>query len=612
MCGISFVYNPRDDSETDIQRALLLLRHRGPDESRFLRKGKAYLGHTRLSIIDLAHSHQPMQGLNDRYTLVYNGEIYNYLELRQKLSDRWRFKTEGDTEVLLAGLTLEGVGFLTQLEGMWAFALWDDETETLLLARDRMGKKPLYYENKNGSFACASELPALRTLTKKPWSEDIDSVADYFRYGYCLPGYTTWKGVFEVLPGHYLKWRPGESIEQCIFWKLPTPNAELAKPSDEDLLSEVENAVQKRLVADVEVGAFLSGGIDSSLICALAQPHMDMPLKTYTIGFSDHAYDERDYALNAANFIGTDHHAEELSDWDEQRLESLLRNHIGQPFADSSLLPTSLVSEVAARDVKVALSGDGGDELFGGYQRYQARIILRWYTRLPELLRRQAERFLRSLPEPTAHHSRSLLKKAHLFMDIAQRYEAEIPYTAPLMFHPAEYSELFPGLTGCGHRPPGLIEQADIEDLHRMLYADTLIYLPQDILVKVDRASMAYGLETRAPLLDHKLIEMVFSHPANQQIQIGSGKRWLRKVFANHLPKNIWKRRKQGFGVPLHQWFRGELKKRLDDLLENAPDFVNVSSVKALLTQHDSGRRDNGYRLWMIFVYLVMREQQSI
>lgn len=604
MCGIAFHYSQIGDSTDLVKNALQRMQHRGPDESQILLKGNAVLGHVRLSIVDLENSHQPMQTTDGRYSLIYNGEIYNYSKLRKRLMTRWTFLTSGDTEVLLAGLVLDGVDFLTQIEGMWAFALWDSLTESLLLSRDRMGKKPLYYEQSSTGIVCASELPALRVMARTSWSEDIHSSADYFRYGYCLPGYTNWQNVFEVLPGHWLRWGLGKRIEQHSYWELPYPNKEVAIPNDVDLINALEEAVSKRLIADVEVGAFLSGGIDSSLICALAQSKMNKPLKTYTIGFSDQSFDERCYAETAAQHIGTDHHAEELLGWDESRLESLLSDHLGQPFADASLLPTSLVSQLASRDVKVALSGDGGDELFGGYQRYQARLILRWYTRLPAILRKHAESALRALPEPRAHHSRSLLKKAHLFVDIAQRYKAETPYTAPLMFHPEEYSSIFPGLVGHGHLAPKLLEETDLNDLQQMLFADTLVYLPQDILVKLDRASMAQSLETRAPLLDHKVVEIAFSRPYGMHFTLGNGKRWLKETFADYIPTAILKRRKQGFGVPLHQWFRSELGGRLDTLLTSAPDHINPDAVRTLLREHLSGSRDNGYRLWMIFVYL--------
>lgn len=608
MCGFLFQYNaeiPADVARASIESALGELIHRGPDEQRIAHAGQACFAHARLSIVDLIGSHQPMQSPDQSHTLVFNGEIYNYRALRDGLAARWTFRTQGDTEVLLAGLILEGVRFIGKLEGMWAFAFWDNQQKSLLMSRDRMGKKPLFYFQCGNTFASGSELPALRALAGMPWKEDIDSTADYFRYGFYMPGYTAWKEIFEVLPGHWLRWRPGQAVEQKPYWELPLPGPESPVTTNSDLHQTVMSAVTKRLVADVEVGAFLSGGIDSSLVCALAQQQMDRPLKTYTIGFSEAAFDESQYAAQVAGHIGADHHCENFSEWDESALETLLRDHVGQPFADSSLLPTSLVSRVAARGVKVALSGDGADELFGGYQRYQARLILRWYSRLPAGLKRVAERSIRRLPEPTAHHSRSVLKKAHLFVDVAQRQRAETPYTAPLMLHPQEYARLFPDLVGRGHKPYGLPERTQLDDLEQMLCGDALVYLPQDILTKVDRASMAASLETRAPFMDHKVVELAFARAARKHLRIGKGKCWLRETFCDVLPRDIWIRRKQGFGVPIHQWFRGEMGVRLKALLERDSGPVNVNAANAMLTEHQSGARDNGYRLWMLYVYLM-------
>ena len=610
MCGLIFQYHGAAQAPASVREhmagALQALAHRGPDEQQMIALGPAILGHVRLSIIDLAASHQPMITADGRYALVFNGEIYNYRELRQTLAGRWQFRTEGDTETLLAGLVLEGEAFLPRLEGMWAFAFWDNETRTTLLSRDRMGKKPLYYTMSKTGLACASELPALRKLLDTAWAEDLDSIADYFRYGYCLPGYTAWQNVFEVRPGSWLRWSPGREIEQRSYWSIPFPgNGPHA--SDEELIEAMRQAVRKRLIADVEVGAFLSGGIDSSLVCALAQPELVRPIRTYTIGFAEEAYDERPYAELVARHIGTQHHAEVLAEWDEGRLEALLRDHVGQPFADSSMLPTALVSQAAARDVKVALSGDGADELFGGYQRYQARMILRWYMRLPKALRRLTETAVRALPEPMAHHSRSVLKKAHLFVDVAQRQQDETPYVAPVMFRSEQFAALFPDLAGRGHRPPELLEETRLEDLQSMLFADALVYLPQDILLKVDRASMAYGLETRAPFLDHKVVELAFSRPVRQHLALGDGKRWLKSAFHDRLPDGIWGRRKQGFAVPVNEWFRGSLGESLFDKLQTQAGPINRVEGLSYLEEHQRQGRDHGYRLWMMHAYLAFQ-----
>jgi asparagine synthase (glutamine-hydrolysing) len=612
MCGIAFLHASTRHSEKRslcITQALDDMAHRGPDDSRVIMEGPAICGHRRLSIIDLAASHQPMRSPDGRYVLTFNGEIYTYREIRETLARRWEFHTNGDTEVLLAGLALDGVDFISHLEGMWAFALWDTLDNTLLLCRDRMGKKPLYYTSHGDEFCCASELPALRHLSDRPWQEDAHSTADYLRYGYCLPGYTAYENIREVLPGHYLIWsaRNREIIERP-YWHLSveqfagTP-VQAAKKLHETLIT----AIKRRMVADVEVGAFLSGGVDSSLVVGIVRQELGSPLKTFTIGFDEQAYDERQFARIIADTFGTDHYEEILGKWKEDDLEKLVLNHLGQPFADASLLPSALVSRVAARHVKVALSGDGGDELFSGYQRYQARMLLRWYTRLPQSLRNNLARLIRSLPEPMAHHSRSLLKKAHLFADLADRLTAESPYFAPLMFSPAWLQELAPDLVGLGHQPPNIPESTTPDDLQRMMLADACIYLPQDILVKVDRASMAQSLETRAPFLDRQVVELAFSLPRRWHRNGLAGKRMLHKTFSALLPASIWRRRKQGFGVPLHEWFRGGLGVKLNEFLADDPGPLRADFVRSLQKSHRCRNRDHGYRLWLIYVYLLWR-----
>jgi len=616
MCGLVFQFDQTLASEELLIRAnnaLEKMRHRGPDDGRVLISGNAVLGHRRLSIIDLAGSPQPMMDPSGRYLFVYNGEVYNYAEARSRLEGRWDFSTNGDAEVLFAGLVLEGASFLSGLEGMWAFALWDIREERLMLGRDRMGKKPLYYQLlPEGGVACGSELSSLRELNDKPWHEDEDTTADYLRHGYAMPGYTAIREVREVMPGHIAYWQKSRGLVHKSWWKLETRSFSGDKESAVAELREVFiAAVKRRMVADVEVGAFLSGGIDSSLICAIVRKEFDSPLKTFTIGFEEAAFDERKYARLVADTYGTEHYEEVLKVWDENELERLLIDHIGQPFADASILPTTLVSQVAANHVKVALSGDGGDELFSGYQRYQARNILIWYSRLPKGLRCLAEKAVRALPEPTAHHSRSILKKAHLFMDVLARQKAETPYFAPLMFDPIMLHQLAPSLENKGHPPPGIPEQTELDDIGRMMFADALIYLPQDILMKVDRASMANSLETRAPFLDRSVVELAFSMPRCWHRRGFSGKRMLKESFSGFLPELLWRRRKQGFGVPVHSWFRGGLGKRLIALAnENADGPIFPAVVSSLVTEHCNGRRDHGNRLWALYSYLLWRSNK--
>ena len=617
MCGLVFLYNLMQKPEElslRANKALAKMKHRGPDDGRVELVDNVVLGHRRLSIIDISGSPQPMSDPSGRYLLTYNGEIYNYVQVRSQLEGRWDFRTNGDTEVLLAGLILEGDQFLDRLEGMWAYALWDITEQRLMLGRDRMGKKPLFYQLlPDGGMACASELPALRELNDKPWHEDENSTADYLRYGYAMPGFTAIREVREVMPGHVAHWQKDGGLVQKAWWQLRIRSFEGDKErAIAELRETFVEAVKRRMVADVEVGAFLSGGIDSSLVCAIVRKEFGLPLKTFTIGFEEAAFDERQYARLVADSCGTDHYEEVLKTWDEGELERQLLCHVGQPFADASILPTTLVSRVAANHVKVALSGDGGDELFSGYQRYQARNILVWYSRLPKGLRHLAEKAVRALPEPTVHHSRSLLKKAHLFMDVIEKQQAETPYFAPMIFGPSQLNKIAPGLTSLGQTPPGIPEQTELDDIERMMFADSLIYLPQDILVKVDRASMANSLETRAPFLDKAVVELAFSLPRRWHRRGISGKRMLKEAFYDLLPKSIWRRRKQGFSVPIHSWFRGGLGDRLLALAhENSDGPLSPKAITELLTAHREGGRDHGYRLWVLYSYLLWRSNKA-
>jgi len=615
VCGFIFMTSNTEGAEALAARAkvsLARIAHRGPDDEGLLQRGRTVIGHRRLSIIDLATSRQPMSDPSGRYVFAYNGEVYNYRQLRAELETKWDFRTTGDTEVALAGLVRYGADFLQRMEGMWALCLWDSESDTLLLSRDRMGKKPLYYCATSNRMACASELSALAALANRPWQEDLDSTADYLRYGFCLPGRTAYLGVHEVLPGHWLTWQPGARPNSQAYWSLKAVGCPSFKQEALELVrGSFETAVARRLEADVEVGAFLSGGVDSSLVVAVTRKRLGVNIKTFSIGFEDPSYDERRFARLAARDCGTEHHDQVVTEWDRSSLERLVLRHVGQPFSDPSLLPTAAVSSLASQYVKVALSGDGGDELFSGYQRYQARVLLRWYTRLPKALRIAADRAISGLPEPTAHHSHSLLKKAHLFLDVIRRQDMETPYVAPVLYSRDAFAGLAPDLAGLGHPPPGIPTVCDHHDLDRMMAADTLIYLPQDILVKVDRASMAHSLEVRAPFLDRELVELAFSVPASRHRYRFAGKRLLRSAIADLLPREIWRRRKQGFAVPLGLWMRGSLGQALEDLLACTQTVLDPAPVKELLEHHRLGRRDHGHRLWSLYVYLLWKSHKG-
>ena len=607
MCGLIFLDQPtcsNEQAEARSRNALHLLRHRGPDGQALQHVGQSWLGHVRLAIIDIASSHQPMSDASGRWHIVFNGEIYNYRELRQNLASSWPFQSQGDTEVLLAGLSLHGPAFLRQLRGMWALCWLDRQTGQVLLSRDRMGKKPLYYTQHGARIAAASELPALLTLTEFDGVEDTDSLADYFRYGYTLPGHTFYRHVNEVLPGHYLVIE-NDSIRQRPYWEIsPSPFQGSFAEAIEQARSLFDQALRRRMVADVEVGAFLSGGVDSSLIVAsLHQLYPGHSFKTFTIGFDDPSHDERIYARRVAQLYDTQHIEDVLQEPDPQDLRQLLHAHLGQAFSDSSILPTQLASQLAARSVKVALSGDGGDELFCGYERYFARQFMRWYTRLPRSFHHLIEKTLYSLPEPRQHHSRSLLKKAHLFLQSVDRLESETPYYAPRFYTDKQIAALWPGLERHGHTPAYLPQTSHLDDLGRMMLADCAVYLPQDILTKVDRASMSVSLETRAPFLDADFVDFSLSLPSAWHHGWRHGKRFLQQAFSDRLPQEVWRRRKQGFASPIHRWMGGSHLETMLNLARHSP--LDGRMLEQLVDEHRQGRKDHGYRLWLIYVYLL-------
>ena len=543
--------------------------------------------------------------------MSYNGELYNYRDLRSRLSAHWKFSSQGDVEVVLAGLITQGPDFLQHMEGMWALALWDSRAQELLLVRDRMGQKPLYFQTSGQLMACASELRALAPLSWFSWQEDHRSTADFLRYGYYLPGSTAYQNVHELLPGHWLRWSPGRAISQQAYWGVKPGGFKSSRAEAGELLVEaLTTSVRRRLVSDVEVGALLSGGIDSSLVLSIVRNRLGRRLKTFTIGFDDPAYDERAYARRIADQYGKEHHEQLLSpDQGLKLLDPLLRC-MHQPFGDASLMPTAMVSRLASRHVKVVISGDGGDELFGGYHHYLARSLLRWYTRLPKELKNGAGRGIALFEPSRLLGPLGLGSWARRLSDLLKRMDNESPYIAPLNYCQDDFKQLVPELWKIGHAGPCLPAEATLGDLQRMMLSDTLVYLPQDILTKVDRASMAFSLEVRSPFLDRRVVELAFALPAHWHRLGWRGKRMLRDNFKTLLPAVVWRRRKQWFAVPLNQWFREGLQRDLNDMINQIKSPLKIGFVNRLISDHVSGRRDLGYRLWQLYIYLRWRMEQ--
>ena len=611
MCGVAYLYGSEMSAAergNRIQCALKKMNHRGPDGSGIHQGANFAVGHLRLAIVDLVGGKQPVSDPSGRYTLIFNGEIYNFKALREALAGRWDFRDASDTEVLLAGLVVEGESFVAKLDGMWAFVLHDAAAETWLLSRDRFGKKPLYYVARGESFACASELPALQILLPEAgWSESVDDITDYFCYGYPMPGRTCIQGVQEVLPGHFMRCTPRARSEHR-YWVPDTTPWQGTFQEAADIVRQLLTAavIKRQLAADVEVGAFLSGGVDSTVVCALAQSSGFGQLKTFTAGFAEPTYDERSYAAQAAREIGTQHYSEELLPSTASKLAEKIPMLIGQPFGDASLVPTAMVSAVASRHVKVVLTGDGGDEVFGGYARYSGRLVRRRYRRVPSILRTTLERMVLATPEPAAHHSGSLLKKAHLFVGLAR--EPNRTYIAPPAIRADILEQLAPGL------PPSLFVPqlhwgTDLEELKHMMLMDWLVWLPQDILVKVDRATMASSVEARSPFLDKDLVEFVMRLPWQWHFSGFRGKRLLRAAMRDLAPKFVWSRRKQGFASPLSYWMRGRLGDELAAMVSDASEsMIDHSVVRRLLVEHKQGGADHAQPLWLVYAYLRWRE----
>ncbi len=606
MCGIAFTYRPHasaDELNCSMAQACKAMAQRGPDMAGQKVCPPWSMGHQRLSIIDLQSTAQPIADPSGRYFLSYNGELYNYRDLREGLKDGWDFTTAGDAEVVLAGLINRGTEFLHRMEGMWALALWDHREKKLLLVRDRLGKKPLYYCCDETGFACASELGALQMISGTQWQEDAHSTADYFRYGFYLPGTTAFTKVCEVLPAHWLKWSPGKGPLLKPYWQLATNGFQGSRKSAAKMLKAAFlDSVRLRMVADVEVGALLSGGIDSSLVVCAMTRQCKRPVQTFTIGFNEALFDERRYARTMASYCQSDHH-DQLLTWGRcVVLAAHLLKHVGQPFGDASLLPAAMVSRMASQRLKVVLTGDGGDELFSGYHRYLARSLLRWLTRLPRPVRSLRHEWIKILCR--LDFGNDFIKYIMRISDIILRMEDENPYVAPLSYDRSGLQQLIPDLWRSGHPAPNMPQETQMDDIQQMMVADALVYLPQDILAKMDRAGMAFSLEVRSPFLDRRVVELAYALPRSWHRWGARGKRMMRAAFGEMVPQWIWKRPKRGFALPLDRWFKNGLQNQLMDLLMETTHPINRAFVEKMVDAHVSGQCNHGVRLWQIYIYL--------
>jgi asparagine synthase (glutamine-hydrolysing) len=643
MCGIAGFWTPaRDgrDGAAILQGMTDAIRHRGPDADGHWWDEAAgiFLGHRRLSIIDLSPAGaQPMVSASGRYVISFNGEIYNFQDLRAELESAGaRFRGHSDTEVLLAAFEQWGVlGGIQKCAGMFAFALWDRRDRALVLGRDRIGEKPLYFGWSRGSLLFASELKALRQ--HPDWRGEIDrgAIASYLRHNYIPAPFSIYAGVRKVMPGTVAVIEADGRVREQRYWSMAeaaergsAPGRQLdERTAADELEALLRRTVRQQMVSDVPLGAFLSGGVDSSLVVALMQAESSRPVRTFTIKFDEARYDESAHAQAVAEHLGTDHTALTVTSADALAVIPSLPHIYDEPFSDPSQIPTYLVSRLAREHVTVSLSGDGGDEFFAGYPRYA--LTLQLWAKLqwsPYVLRALCARALQAVPvggwdalfrsAPESIRVRPFAggDRIHKLAAILTHGSLEATYRRFVTHWPD------PGAVALGatEAPTSLTEESEwpalTEPLHRLMYHDSVSYLPDDIFVKVDRAAMAASLETRAPLVDHRVVEFAWRIPTALNYEDGRGKLLLRRVLDRFVPREIIERPKMGFGVPIGEWLRGPLHDWADALLDanrlRREGFFDAAAISEKWREHCQGRRHWHYLLWDVLMFQAWLEQQ--
>lgn len=579
------------------------IRHRGPDGAGYLTRPAVALGMRRLGIIDLAGGTQPIGNEDGEIQVVFNGEIYNYRELRRELAARGhRFRTESDTEVLVHLYEERGTGLVHELRGMFAFALWDARTDSLLLARDRLGIKPLYYATVGDGIIFGSELKALLAHGSVRARVDPAAIAWYLSLGYIPDPHSVFEGVSKLEPGHLLRWDAERGIRTERYWSPLVP--ETVRIEEADAAAEVrrllEESVRYQLVSDVPLGAFLSGGLDSSSVVATMARHLNRPVSTFSIGFPEPEFNEAPAAAAVARALGTEHH-ELIVRPDVDDLIERVVGAFDEPFADSSAIPTLLVSALARRHVKVVLSGDGGDELFGGYTRYSAYV--RRNVEIPGPVRALLGRLARRAPHGMYGRNRLL----ELSRSARGRYTGMVAHALAVEEGGVAGAAVRNAAAGLDELLAPWFDQVVGRDaVSQAMLVDTMTYLPGDILTKVDRMSMAVSLEARVPLLDHRLVEFTAGLPSTMKLNgNGAGKRVFRAAVRGLVPDFVFNRPKQGFAVPLRPWLKRELRHRLDALrAEDAPvrEYIEPAAVARVIEEHLAGRRSHAALLWRLVV----------
>lgn len=628
ICGIVAAGGRLGVDEPLVRRMARCLAHRGPDAEGcvVLREPGADpsvtvgLGHRRLSIIDLSGGAQPMATPDESLWIVYNGECYNFRDLARSLAARGHvFRTHSDTEVLLHLYREYGPEMVEHIRGMFAFALWDRAARTLFLARDRLGQKPLYYwcDPAAGVFAFASEIKSLLEIPGLPRDVSPEAIHDYLTFYYVPHPHSIFKAVSKLPPAHTLLWRDGRTTTRR-YWRPEYRPDESARPADlaEQVRETLTEATRIRLISDVPLGAFLSGGMDSSIVVALMSKLTNAPVKTFSIGFEERQYDESEFARMVARHCGTEHYEEIVRPSAVEILPKLVW-HYDEPFADSSAVNCYYVSRHARRHVTVVLTGDAGDETFAGYPRYGALMASLWLDRLGGPLRALfSERLLAGLPasnEPKDLSNRLRRFALGLRLSLLDRYmqwTQIFSHADKLALYTPDFGAPLRGVQSSDFLRGYYDECPHGGFVHRTTYVDLMTYLPCDILAKVDIAAMANSIEPRSPFLDHKLVELAGTIPIGQKLRLTprgfDHKRLLKRVFAPDLPAPVLHRRKMGFGVPITRWLRTDLRdfawSVLTDPRTRARGYFDPGRVEAMLRDHTDDRADHGYRLWVLLI----------
>ncbi|MBW8191621.1 asparagine synthase (glutamine-hydrolyzing) [Neiella marina] len=617
MCGIAgFTQFTHQEGDLKTLQAMgSAIYHRGPDAGGEYLDDKVGLAHRRLAILDLSEAgNQPMYSEDEQLVIVFNGEIYNFLEIRQELEQQGvQFKTKTDTEVIISLYEKEGTACLQKLNGMFAFALWDKRKQELFIARDRMGKKPLYYLEHKGRFAFGSEIKSILELNEVPKDIRLDAVYDFFAYQYIPDPKSIFQHIHKLPPAHYML-VSAKGIEIQPYWDISMRHISSASEEEltEQLVDVIAGCTKQRMISDVPLGAFLSGGVDSSGVVALMAQQSDKPVKTCSIGFDEKKFNETEFASIVAKKFQTEHHEFTVHQNVKDNLEQIV-SYFDEPFADPSLVPTYFVSELARQQVTVAIAGDGGDEVFAGYEKYSVDAVEnRLRNKFPKFFRKRVFPPLANLLSKSSwrvcRKGKSLLTSLSMEPDMAF-------YLSNAQIEDRQWSALAKPEVHAqlGDYHPSSVtteayQKADGPDhLAKILYTDMKTYLPGGILVKVDRMSMANSLEVRAPILDKNTLEFAATLPSELKFKAGEKKHILKEAFKRFLPDDILYRKKMGFSVPLASWFRGEIKELAERYLLQQSDglssFFDMEEVRRLWYQHQSRKYDHGALLWSMLMF---------